>query len=113
MITLKIKNWFQKDREYFEVLEKNWTITEWRHNESFEDCIMEYDAEKWKDGKVYEFETLKEVSEFCSSCDIYFTDSFEDQVFDENDYWVLSKNYYIDDSEDNILIFEIRMYQII
>lgn len=106
MITLKIKNWFQKDPDYKETCDGTiYTI-----NCCESDCIEPYDEEKWKDGKTYEFDTLREIIRFCNTCDIRFKDefvkSFNDWIWSE-----LNMETCIDDSEDNLVIFEIFMYE--
>lgn len=106
MITLKIKNWFQKDRDYKETDDGRF----YQVNNSETSYLKPYDEEKWKDGKTYEFETLKDLVHFCDSCEIEFTDDILNAATDWN--WdVLEKKFHIDDSEDNLVIFEIFMYE--
>lgn len=106
MITLKIKNWFQKDPEYEESNDGRF----WQINECESSAIEPYDEEKWKDGKTYEFDTLREVKDFCDSCDIQFKDEVA-KHFNAWNWCVLSERIYIDGSEDNLIVFEIFMYE--
>ena len=72
--------------------------------------IESYDEKKWKDGSVYEFNTLKEIKEFIDSCDIDFTDEY---VKEFNDYsWdEIDIHYSIDPSEDNLMRLYIESHK--
>lgn len=72
--------------------------------------IERYDEEKWKDGSVYEFNTLKEMGEFIESCDINFTKEYEDRKFGEWSWEEIDIDYYIDPSEDNLMILMISSH---
>ena len=64
--------------------------------------IKSYDEKKWKDGSVYEFNTLKEIREFVDSCDIDFTDEYMEN-FGGYTWEEIDRNYFIDPSEDNLM----------
>ena len=68
--------------------------------------IKPYDERKWKDQSVYEFNTLKEMKEFIDSCDIDFTDEYAAR-FCCWDWEEIDIDYYIDPSEDNLIILRI------
>lgn len=104
MITLKIKNWFQKDPSY----EETSYVRPYIIKEGETDYIEPYDEEKWKDGKTYEFNTLREIVNFCESCDIRFKDEIV-KTFNNRCWCDLYKRFCIDDLEDNLVIFEIFM----
>lgn len=106
MITLKIKNWFQKDPDYRETSDGRYYTV----NDCESDYIEPHDEEKWKDGKTYEFNTLREIVNFCESCDIRFKDEIV-KSFNQWSWCELCKEFHIDDSEDNLVIFEIMMYE--
>lgn len=101
MIKLKIKNWLQKEDDYKEIvgqLPNGRNIYKMLYR-----CCTEkpYDEEKWKDGKKYEFKTLKDAKLFTNSCDIELEDDRHE---------ALSFTLDIDPSEDNLLVFEIYQY---
>lgn len=111
MFRLKIKNWFQKDENYEEkIVSVDGTVIGYICNETYMSSIKPYDMEKWKDGKLYEFKTLKEVKNFIDSCDIQFTDECVNS-FSEWGWQELDMDYYIDDSEENLIIFSISTHQ--
>lgn len=64
--------------------------------------VKPYDMEKWKNGKIYEFNTLREVNEFIDSCNLEFTEeSIESYTCCD---WYNIKIYYrIDQYEDNLI----------
>ena len=64
--------------------------------------IKSYDEKKWKDGSVYEFNSLKEIQEFIDSCDINFTDEYA-KNFNDYNWEEIDINYFIDPSEDNLM----------
>lgn len=73
--------------------------------------IEPYDEEKWKDGSVYEFNTLKEMCDFIDSCDIDFTEDYEEYEHFNSWYWEeIDIDYYIDKSEDNLMILLISSH---
>lgn len=72
--------------------------------------IEPYDEEKWKNGSVYEFNTLKEVHEFIDSCDIDFTEEYADR-FNSYDWEEIDIDYRIDPSEDNLMVLFIGSHQ--
>ena len=106
MIKLKIVNWFQKDECYKEQLDDRF----WRVNESDSDYVKPYNEEKWKDGRIYEFETLREVLNFTESCDIDFTDEVKNAMCRWT-WYELDFEYSIDASEENLMIFDISMHE--
>lgn len=65
--------------------------------------IKPYDEEKWKDGSVYEFNTLKEVREFIDSCDIDFTDEYAERSFSQWSWEEIDIDYEIGKEEDNLI----------
>lgn len=110
MIKLKIKNWFQKDADYKEDYDVPGIVGGCRvTNDSSPEQVKPYDMDKWKDGRIYEFETLKDVKEFIDSCDIEFTDEVEEGFCDWSWMGMVFGNY-IDPSEDNLMIFEISCH---
>lgn len=72
--------------------------------------IERYDEEKWKDGTVYEFNTLKEMADFIESCDIDFTDDYE-KSFSKWSWEEIDIEYRIDTSEDNLMILIISSHR--
>lgn len=107
MVTLKIKNWLQKGRDYKEI-DPSGVFA--KINESDNSLVKPYDTEKWKDGRIYEFDTLREVVEFINSCDIEFTEEAEAD-FTNWTWSELDLDHYIDPSEDNLIIFSISMHE--
>lgn len=103
MITLKIVNWFQKDSEGADREGPLYYVNDYEP-----DFIAPYDEEKWKDEKTYEFETLKDLHYFCETCDIKFADRVH-KLENEWNWYELSFDIYIDESEDNLMIFDISM----
>lgn len=71
--------------------------------------IERYDEEKWKDGSVYEFNTLSEMADFIESCDIGFTEDYGKR-FSDWDWEEIDIDYYIDTSEDNLMILLISSH---
>ena len=65
--------------------------------------IKPYDEEKWKDGSIHEFNTLKEVADFYDSCDIDFTEEYADSYFDELHWEEIDIDYVISKEEDNLV----------
>ena len=65
--------------------------------------IKPYDEEKWKDGSIHEFNTLKEVADFYDSCDIDFTEEYADLYFDEWHWEEIDIDYVISKEEDNLI----------
>ena len=68
--------------------------------------VKPYDMSKWKDGKIYEFNTLREANEFIESCDLEFTDKSEES-YTRYDWYELIIKPYVDPSEDNLIILYI------
>lgn len=111
MIKLQIVNWFQKSEDYEEVIGTlpNGGNIYMDHDFESVDEIKPYDQEKWRDGKEYEFNTLKELKEFTDTCEIDFKD--EVKVRFGNWYWMeIDKNLLIDISEDNKMRFIISCH---
>ncbi len=71
--------------------------------------IESYDEKKWKDGSVYEFNTLKEMADFIDSCDIDFTEEYAKR-FGNWSWEEIDIEYYIDKSEDNLMILLISSH---
>lgn len=71
--------------------------------------IERYDEEKWKDGTVYEFNTLKEMADFIESCDIDFTEDYEKR-FSDLGWEEIDIGYHIDTSEDNLMVLVISSH---
>lgn len=72
--------------------------------------VRSYDEEKWKDGRIYEFNTLKEVQEFINTCDIWFTD----EKIDTFNCWTweeIDKEIWIETCEDNLIVFCISSHE--
>lgn len=69
--------------------------------------INQYDEKKWKNGSVYEFNTLKEMGDFINSCDIEYTEEYVDYEFSDCMYEYIDIDYYIDKSEDNLMVLSI------
>ena len=65
--------------------------------------IKPYDEEKWKDGSIYEFNTLKEVADFYDSCNIDFTEEYADSYFDDWHWEEVDIDYVISKEEDNLI----------
>nr|DAL27850.1 MAG TPA_asm: hypothetical protein [Caudoviricetes sp.] len=99
MVKLEIQNCINGDIKHLEKTDKTiyWLICE----------LKGYDEEKWKHGKTYEFETLKELQVFVDSCDIDFTDESKDSF--SGFYWYeIVKRLYIDTIfEDNTMILSL------
>lgn len=102
MITLRIENWFQRNEMATEEDPFHYEV------EPFE--IKPYNREKWKDGKLYEFKTLRDVINFIDSCDIDFTEECK-ATFCKWDWKEIDLDYRIDSSEENLIILEISMHE--
>lgn len=112
MIKLKIENDLQELCEYHEYKRViAFTNGEFVYDEDFT-VIKPYDIEKYKDGMIYEFKTLKDVYEFVEKCseEIEFTEEFTER-FNCWDWTELDIEYVIDSSEDNCMILTISMHQ--
>lgn len=73
--------------------------------------IKPYDEKKWKDGSIYEFNTLKEIGDFIDSCDIDFTEEYEEYEDFSSWYWEeIDIEYHIDKSEDNLMVLLISSH---
>ena len=72
--------------------------------------IEQYDENKWKNGSIYEFNTLKEMCEFIDTCDIDFTSEYANYEFSEWSWEEIDIDYYIDPSKDNLMIMIISSY---
>ena len=68
--------------------------------------IEPYDEEKWKNGTVYEFDTLKEMFEFIDSCDIDFTKEYAES-FGQWSWEEIDIDYYICPTEYNLMLLRI------
>ena len=112
MIKLQIDNWFQKPEDYEEVIGTlpNGENIYMNHNFEGADMIKAYDQEKWRDGKEYEFNTLKELKEFTDTCEIDFKEEVEER-FCNWDWMEIDKNLLIDVSEDNKMRFIISCHE--
>lgn len=91
MIKLRIENYLE-DRENYD----------YNGVEKFND----WDREKWRNGKIYEFNTLKEIKDFCDSCDIDFTEEYA-KNFGSWEWEEINTEYDIDPNDDNMMIFAI------
>lgn len=86
----------------------------WYYNDYIEndrDYLLEEviycDFEKIKDGRIYEFNNLKEVKEFIDSCEINFTEDYRKNFY-EWEYWEkIDVILDISNDEDNLLIYTI------
>lgn len=89
----------------------------WDHNKGINSDFQRYsleeiidiDLEKIKNGRIYEFNNLKEVKEFIDSCEIDFTEEYE-KHFDEWEWEEIDLTLDISDEEDNLLIYEIEAH---
>lgn len=70
-----------------------------------------YDEDKWKDGKIYNFETLKEVINFIDTCDIDFTDEYACMEFSTWNWEEIDIDYFINPKEDNRIDLYIGTHQ--
>lgn len=105
MIKLKIKNWFEEcnsvNIQEFSLETKEFVTIR---------RIEKYDKEKWKNEAIYEFNTLKELQNFIDTCDICFTEKYAER-FGLWDWEEIDLNLYIDNSEDNLMVFDISSHQ--
>ncbi len=104
MIKLKIKNIFEEIgtlyNDVYSTETKNFVMIR---------RIEEYDETKWKNNAIYEFNTLKELKHFIDTCEIDFTEEYAER-FDEWSWEEIDRDLYIDDSEDNLMIFVISAH---
>lgn len=101
-IKLEIRNYLE-DCMFEEIMNPDETTSKRR-------VLEPYDEEKWKNGRIYEFNTLKEVREFTDSCDIDFTDEYS-ASFCQWSWEEIDLETYISKDEDNLLIFEINSHE--
>lgn len=111
MIKLLIKNRFQKmteeDLKCFKE-EAEHTQVGCVYNPFY---LKEYDKEKWRNGRIYEFNTLKEIKEFYNEAEeeIDYTKEHSD-TFSEWTWQVIDITLDIDTSEDNFMVLRIDAY---
>ena len=103
MIKLKIENYLENHRFLY-----NKGINFDFKKYSLEE-IIDGDLEKIKDGRIYEFNNLKEVKEFIDSCEIDFTEEYQ-KHWDEWEWEELDLTLDISNEEDNLLIYEINAH---
>ncbi len=110
MIKLKIDNWFQKPEDYERIVGQDPNGGNiYRCHDFANSIVAPYDMEKWKDGKEYTFDTLKELQKFVDTCDIDFKDAVKARF--SNRIWTeLDRELCIDASEDNTMIFTISCH---
>lgn len=102
---LIIKNCLEEDGLYYDFYDSN--IEEFVKKRR----IKSYDEEKWKNGSVYDFKTLKEMGKFIKTCDIDFTEEYAKNNFSRWFWEEIDIEYHIDDSEDNLIILSISSHE--
>ena len=73
--------------------------------------LKPYDEEKYKDGRMYEFNTLKDLNTFYEQAqkDIDWKEDHA-RTFGEWSWQELDFDLYIDDSEDNLMVLSISAH---
>lgn len=109
MIKLLIQNKFQEDltEECLNFLKEEAENT--HHGKPWNPFYLkDYDKDKWKHGRIYEFNNLKELKEFtdAASDEIEYTDEHYDS-FNDWSWQGIDFDLDIDTSEDNLMVLYI------
>lgn len=109
MVKLRIVNHFQDyTKEQLEKLKED----VYGHGSACNPYYLKpYNEEKYKHGRVYEFNTLKEIKKFVDSADdeIDYT-SEHSETFGQWDWQEIDIDLDIDDSEDNLMVLTISAH---
>lgn len=108
MIKLRIENEFmQEEKEYIEAGKPE----NWYHRDLPFLGLEDYDKEKWKDGKEYEFNSLKELQEFVDTLNLKWTEDFMRYNNGTWDWYEIDDILYICKDEDNLMILDIGYHE--